>query len=239
MAGRTFGSAASVLLLLIVVGIVFTLVKIQTTPTVSDVHVNGGETLGPRQRSQHRFYNRTETFLLTRRVNIKQPAEDVFAAVMAPQLWTLCYPETLAVGGVSRRRIREGDVVFEKYLFNGLAYVVFRYDVEKADPNNLVRFHGIPVFANTLIHRYFDWVLHEIGGSFDYTFQKVNAMETIWIRDLYLYTTSQTWFGKFIFWLTVAWIRDRQEAGATQFLECTKLTLESMEDEVWAELRDH
>jgi hypothetical protein len=215
--------------------ILASLFKFQSVPSISKAMVYGNETMGP--PSTPRFYDRQETFLLSRRISINRPAEQVYQAVLSPQLWTLCYPETLAVAGVSKRRVRPGDVIIEKFLFNGMFYVMFRYDVESADPDSLVLFHGIIVFANSILQRLFPTMLQEIGGSFDYKFEVISPGVTEWQRDLYLYTTSKSLIGKALFWLVVTWIRETQERGATQFVECTKLMLESFNGDLWADLK--
>lgn len=214
-----------------------TVIIIKTTPYSSIELVQPLETIKP--PSVSRFYERTDQFLLSRSIVINRNLSVVADAVLAPQLWTLCYPETLGVGGVSRRRVRPGDVIFEKFLFAGIFYVVFRYDVETVELKHpgIVRFHGIVVFSNDIIQRYFQWVVDQIGGTFEYKFNLVNSTSTEWQRDLYIYTTSHSWTVRSMFWLAIATIRSTQQKGATQFLACTKLLLESMDGEMWAELR--
>ena len=235
MISKALSNTFSVVLSIFFLFNLASLVKFAQVPSVSKSMVYGNETISA--PSSPRFYDRQASFLLSRRVRIHRSADKVYQAVLSPQLWTLCYPETIDVGGVSRRPVRKNDVIIEKFLFAGMFYVTFRYDVERADPSSLVRFHGIIIFINSIIQQLFPGTIQEIGGSFEYAFDVIDSHTTEWQRDLYLYTTSKSILGKMLFWLVVSWVRDSQERGATQFLECTKLMLESFDGEVWAELK--
>lgn len=40
-------------------------------------------------------------------VEIKRPIKEVFNAVTTANIWTLCYPETVATGGITRRPFKK------------------------------------------------------------------------------------------------------------------------------------
>jgi hypothetical protein len=183
-----------------------------------------------------RFNNRKDSFLLSRTITIRRPIEEVFDVIMRPQIWTSCYPETVAVGGTTKRPIKKGDLVLEKFLFNGLYYSMFRYDVEILDRPTAARFHGIQVQSNVIVEKLLGNTLRELGGTFDYKFRKIDDNTTEWVRDLHLYTTSDTWAGKIMFKLFLKWLIGSQEKGATLFVHCAKSLLESPTEDYQREL---
>ena len=183
-----------------------------------------------------RFENRKESFLLSRKVIINRPINEVYDAIMTPQMWTTCYPETLAVGSTTRRPIKKGDLVLEKFLFNGLYYSMFRYEVEQANRPHAGRFHGIQIHSNILVETFLGSTLRNLGGTFEYTFHSINATSTEWTRDLHLYTIDSSWSGKVMFKLFVGWILPQQRKGATLFVDCAKILLEKPRDDYEREL---
>jgi hypothetical protein len=214
---------------------VYMMVCIVRTPFSSVASVGLGQTDLLTGVGRPRFFERKEEFLLSRAVNISRPFKEVTKAVLTPDLWRLCYPETIALGGVSRRPMKPGDIILEKFVFNGMWYVVFRYTVETDDISGVVRFHGIPAFTNALLQNNFQFVLDAIGGTFEYRFKDLNGRTTEWTRDLYLYTTSSNPIIRLLFWFAVSQVQESQERGASLFLECSKMMLENFKESVFAE----
>ena len=176
--------------------------------------------------SDRYLHKRTASYLLSRNVTIKRSIDDVFNAIMSPQLWVTCYPETVAVGSITSRPMRKGDLVLEKFLFNGMFYSTFRYEVELLDRPTAGRFHGILMHSNAVAEWLFGRLLKDLGGTFDYKFHAIDSNTTMWTRDLHLYTTSQSFAGMVFYRLVLAVLRGSQEKGATLFVECTKHLLE-------------
>jgi hypothetical protein len=174
-----------------------------------------------------RFNGRQSQRLISRKMIIHRPIQEVFDAVSTPQLWRVCYPETVAVGGVTKRPIKKGDMVLEKFLFGGIYYTMFRYEVEIVESPVALRFHGIQAMSNMLAESVLGNVLRKVGGTFDYKFTKIDEHTTEWQRDLYLYTTADDWFGTLMFKMFYTFIIGSQEKGATLFVNCAKTILES------------
>jgi hypothetical protein len=171
-----------------------------------------------------RFDERYSTVLISREVIINKGIDQVFDAVTTPGMWLSCYPETIAVtGNGPNRPMKLNDLILEKFLFSGLIYTQFRYDVEALQRPHHVRFHGIMTMTNAIVDSIID---KSLGGTFNYTFESITPHQTRWQRDLYLYTTSSTWLSQLQYRLMIGLIRPSQERGASLFVECAKILLE-------------
>lgn len=81
-----------------------------------------------------KWQNKKESSLWTLQttISIKQPAQKVFDAIMTSNMWPVCYPNTLSVGGFSHTPFTPETpkgMILEKFLWAGAMYSLFRYQV--------------------------------------------------------------------------------------------------------------
>ncbi|CAE7519443.1 unnamed protein product [Symbiodinium pilosum] len=180
----------------------------------------------------------SSTWKLQTHVTIKQPAQAIFNAIMTSNMWPVCYPNTLSVGGFSHKPFTPETppgMILEKFLWAGAFYSLFRYQVEDYQPPTFATFDGAIIFSvGDLIAQD---AIDTIGGRFQYNLTEVGPNETNWTRTVYFYqdksaslfqrTQFGTMMGTVIF--------PAQEKGAPQYVNCVKIFLETpgWEQELW------
>lgn len=172
-----------------------------------------------------RFYERRETYTLENTIEINRPIQEVFDAVTTTKLWELCYPETLSVGGVTKRPFKKGDLILERFMFAGEIFSVFQYEVDEYDPPYHITFHGIQLMTQSLLEVALGGLLDHICGTFDYDLESLGENKTRWVRKLHLYHTGGL-AAKAAYKMYMARVLRSQKKGAQIFVENTKHFLE-------------
>ncbi|CAE7426103.1 unnamed protein product [Symbiodinium natans] len=182
--------------------------------------------------------NLESTWKLQTTITIKQPAQTVFDAIMTSNMWPVCYPNTLSVGGFSHQPFTPetpAGMILEKFLWAGAFYSLFRYQVEDYQPPSFATFDGAIIFSvgDVIAQDAVD----TIGGRFQYNLTSTGPNETSWTRTVYFYQDKsatllqQTAFATMM--NTV--IFPAQKKGAPQYVNCAKIFLETpgWERELW------
>jgi len=165
-------------------------------------------------------------------VVIHRNISDVFRAITTSSLWVTCYPETVGVGGTTKRPFKAGDLVLEKFMFAGTDYSVIRYQVATYTPPHKIVFHGDRILVGqTLLHSLADWlgVTEQIGGTFEYDLEELQPNLTKWVRRVHFYHNMSTGnlLGRFMYRYALNKYIHSQQYGAALYVECTRRMLET------------
>jgi len=169
-----------------------------------------------------RYANRMDQFTISREIVINRSIAEVFSAVTTSQLWRICYPETVAVGGITHRPFKKGDLLLEKFLFAGMLYTQFRYEVDEYKPPTRATFHGDVIIMNSAMEKLFGSELGNVAGTFEYDLTEISPNVTHWKRQVHFYHFVDSWGTKMAFKAFMNTIQLSQERGATLFVECVK-----------------
>ena len=172
-----------------------------------------------------RWNKRKDTYTLENTIEINRPIQEVFDAVTTTRLWELCYPETLSVGGTTKRPFKKGDLVLERFMFAGSLFSVFQYHIDEYDPPNHVTFHGIQLMTDSMAERIMGSVIDHICGTFDYDLTAIDENTTRWVRKLHLYRTGGL-AAKIAYKMYLGHILRSQKKGAQIFVENVKQFME-------------
>ena len=165
---------------------------------------------------------------------INKNIQEVFDSVTTSRLWPLCYPETVAVGGVTSRPFIKGDLIIEKFLYASSIYSVIQYNVDEYDPPNKVTFHGKIVMTSQWLNFFFGSQMKNIGGTFEYNLKSLSDDVTHWDRKIHFYYTGG-FLNKLFFNAYLAFVWPNQKIGAQSFVENVKWLLENNQHyrELW------
>lgn len=187
-----------------------------------------------------KWQNKKESSLWTLQttISIKQPAQKVFDAIMTSNMWPVCYPNTLSVGGFSHTPFTPETpkgMILEKFLWAGAMYSLFRYQVEDYEPPTFATFDGAMIFTvGDLIAQN---SINTIGGRFQYNLTSLGPNETNWTRTVYFYQDKSASMIQQMEFATMmnTVIFPAQKKGAPQYVNCVKIFLETpgWEKELW------
>ncbi len=170
--------------------------------------------------------NWKDTYKLVSKVEINKPIQEVFDAVTTSSIWVHLYPETVAVGGVTDRPFKKGDLILEKFLYGGWLYSMFQYEVDEYAPPKRITFHGKLIMGNDLLDRVIGKLAPNAGGTFEYELEEKGKDVTLWTRNLYFYHTGGL-ISKICFKILLATVLRSQKKGAALFVNYVKQALES------------
>jgi len=173
------------------------------------------------------YRKRQGVVTISRIVEIPLPIDEVFDAVTTLQMWRICYPNTLAVGGITHRPFARGDLLLERFLFSGLIFNQFRYEVDELDKPTRALFHGKIIMANEAMQVSIGEGIEGIGGSFEYDLVATNDTSTKWRRNVHLYRHRDNPATHVAFSAYLVMVRDSQERGASLFVQCVRDFLQS------------
>lgn len=173
---------------------------------------------------KRRFDKRKKTYTLTNTVEINLPIKDVFNAITTSHIWVSCYPETLSVGGITKRPFKANDLIIERFMFAGGLFSCFQYEVDEYVSPNRITFHGEQLMTNDILERLLGPWLRNIGGTFEYQLEGDNI--TKWTRKLHLYYNGG-FFTHLIYRIYLMRILRSQKKGAALFVNNVKRFLES------------
>jgi len=176
------------------------------------------------------IYNnmRKNTYTLEESIVIKKPINEVFDVATTSRTWANCYPETLSVGGVTKRPFKKGDLILEKFVFAGMIYCLFKYEVDEYDPPHHITFHGVQALTNDILDKLFHKLIAKIHGTFEYELTQIDKDTTKWVRKIHFYH-SGGFFTKLFFKTYLHTILRSQKKGARMYVENVKWFLESNE----------
>jgi len=172
--------------------------------------------------------NQVQTWSLQVETTIEQDAKTVFEAVATPNLWPICYPNTLSVGGLGHKPMdpeTPAGMLLEKFQWAGELYSLFRYQVADYVPWEFLTFDGALIFTafdmvggGNLTQEMVDSIL----GRFQYNISEVAPNRTRWIRTVYFYPTDASPVTAAAFNAAMRFVFPYQEKGAPMYVDCVK-----------------
>ena len=122
-------------------------------------------------------------------VDIDIGRRELFHALATPNLWAVCAPATVGVGGITKRPFKAGDLVLDKELGAGSAYNIVQYQIDDTHaPRNLTYTGKYISVADTAFNKQLpDHVHPGFGARYEYVLEKLSKHSTRWTRKLTFY----------------------------------------------------
>jgi hypothetical protein len=167
-----------------------------------------------------------DKYTLENKVEVNKPIQEVFDTITSSKIWVSCYPETLAVGGVTNRPFKKGDLILEKFLIGGWFYCMFHYEVDEYNPPERVTFHGKLIIINDFFDRVLGPIFNNARGTFEYDIEAKSENVTLWTRKLHLHHTGGV-VTKFFYNIALLVMVRSQKKGADLFVNFVKRFIKS------------